>query len=593
MHGLAAFGLFEGRSSGPGQRIAGIRQQNGYENGTNCEKRHVRMSARVRTTVGSLVVVVAFCGLAASASPASAWQAANEGQSELDKATELHLSAQSLRDLEEVLALCERALRKGLDSDNQKLAHQLAASCLYQRGSSIAAAIVDRDRPSARWPQLREIALNDLEKAVEHNPDLTEGYELICKLVLLPGGDREQGLKAATELVRLLPQDKGRLAEAYLWRARFRESADQRLADLDAAAAADPDNVDIWKLRAAVLYENGDFEKAADAFRKLAEESPDNAALQLALAEALANMDDKYDEALQHIERAIELEPESNQAYLLRARLRAMKEQVAEAIGDLDKALEINRDDVTALLLRAELHLFQDDYSAAKADVDRALNERPGLVLAILLRSRINAAEKKFEQAIEDMRLLIDNDPTNADYKLQMAAYYTADERPRKAIKLLTELIEQDEDNWRALRSRGDALLSVGKHAEAIEDFDSALKLQPEDSGLLNNLAWVLATSPEDALRNGQRAIELAEKAAELTEFKEAHILSTLASGYAEVGDYDKAVEWARKAVEAGEGEIKDQLQKELDSYLAKKPWREKQEVKEKPDIPRGNLLET
>jgi hypothetical protein len=117
--------------------------------------------------------------------------------------------------------------------------------------------------------------------------------------------------------------------------------------------------------------------------------------------------------------------------------------------------------------------------------------------------------------------------------------------------------------------------------------------VQPEDSGILNNLAWVLATSPEDALRDGKRSIELATKAAEVTEFKEAHILSTLASGYAEVGEWEKAVEWAKKAVEAGEGEMKEQLQKELDSYLEKKPWREKQDVKEKPDIQRKNLLET
>jgi hypothetical protein len=78
-----------------------------------------------------------------------------------------------------------------------------------------------------------------------------------------------------------------------------------------------------------------------------------------------------------------------------------------------------------------------------------------------------------------------------------------------------------------------------------------------------------------------------------MTDYKEAHILSTLASGYAEIGDFETAIKWSTKAVELGEGEMKDQLQQELESYQQSKPWREKQDTKEKPDQPRRDLLET
>jgi len=122
------------------------------------------------------------------------------------------------------------------------------------------------------------------------------------------------------------------------------------------------------------------------------------------------------------------------------------------------------------------------------------------------------------------------------------------------------------------------------------------------DSGLLNNLAWVLATSTDDEVRDGERAIELATTAAELTDFKKAFILSTLASGYAEVGEFDKAKEWSRKALEANRAELEafkndetiedeadreamtkiqddqfESLKKELASYEMEKPWRERQ----------------
>ena len=48
----------------------------------------------------------------------------------------------------------------------------------------------------------------------------------------------------------------------------------------------------------------------------------------------------------------------------------------------------------------------------------------------------------------------------------------------------------------------------------------------------------MLATSPDAKLRNGRRAIELATRACELTKYKAAYILSTLAAAYAETGDF-------------------------------------------------------
>ena len=86
------------------------------------------------------------------------------------------------------------------------------------------------------------------------------------------------------------------------------------------------------------------------------------------------------------------------------------------------------------------------------------------------------------------------------------------------------------------------------------------------------------------------RAVELAKKAATATEEKQGHILSTLAAGSAEQCNFDEAVKWSTKAVELGEGEIKSQLEKELESYKAKKPWRELKESKEKPEPPSASL---
>lgn len=97
----------------------------------------------------------------------------------------------------------------------------------------------------------------------------------------------------------------------------------------------------------------------------------------------------------------------------------------------------------------------------------------------------------------------------------------------------------------------------------------------PKDPGLLNNFAWVLATSPEEKLRDGPRAVKLATESCEQTEYKQAHILSTLAAAYAETGNFDTALKWSAKAVEIGSQEHGEELKKELESYQARKPWRE------------------
>ena len=107
---------------------------------------------------------------------------------------------------------------------------------------------------------------------------------------------------------------------------------------------------------------------------------------------------------------------------------------------------------------------------------------------------------------------------------------------------------------------------------------------------MLNNFAWVLATSPEEKLRNGKRALELATRSAELTSYKQAHILSTLAAAYAELGDFDSARKWSQKSVEVGKEDLKDELRKELKSYQENRPWRERQQVKDEdaevPSLP-------
>ena len=117
----------------------------------------------------------------------------------------------------------------------------------------------------------------------------------------------------------------------------------------------------------------------------------------------------------------------------------------------------------------------------------------------------------------------------------------------------------------------GNALLKVGRVDEAIAHFQKALQINPIYPQALNNLAWALATSPQALQRNGNKAVELAQRANQLTGGESPLILHTLAAAYAEVGRFSDARRSAQKAIElaqaAGQNDLAEQFDGELKLY--------------------------
>jgi hypothetical protein len=74
------------------------------------------------------------------------------------------------------------------------------------------------------------------------------------------------------------------------------------------------------------------------------------------------------------------------------------------------------------------------------------------------------------------------------------------------------------------------------------------LKVPPDQVGILNNLAWLLATCPDAAFRNGPEAVRLATQACELTRYAQPLLIGTLAAAQAEAGDFQAAITAAERA---------------------------------------------
>ena len=92
-------------------------------------------------------------------------------------------------------------------------------------------------------------------------------------------------------------------------------------------------------------------------------------------------------------------------------------------------------------------------------------------------------------------------------------------------------------------------LLEQGSQREGFGELETTLRLDPDYAAAQNDLAWMLATAPEDGIRDGKRALKLALRADEAVSSSDPYLLDTLAAAYAETGDYTKALATARKAL--------------------------------------------
>jgi tetratricopeptide (TPR) repeat protein len=130
-------------------------------------------------------------------------------------------------------------------------------------------------------------------------------------------------------------------------------------------------------------------------------------------------------------------------------------------------------------------------------------------------------------------------------------------------------------DRAGACNDLGRVLLQAGQAAEGLQLWREAARLKPDEAGLLNNLAWQLATQADAALRNGREAVELAERACELSGHKEAGYLDTLAAAYAEAGRFGEAVKAAEAACELFPPAEAAEARTRLELYRQSKPYRQ------------------
>jgi protein O-mannosyl-transferase len=253
----------------------------------------------------------------------------------------------------------------------------------------------------------------------------------------------------------------------------------------------------------------------------------------------------QLDDAIAHYRTTLEMQPNFWDAdYNLGTALLG-KGQVDEAIFYCDKAIAMQPNDPDAQVALANALLQKRRIDDAIVHYQKAVAIRPDYFLARYGLGHALLEKGEFDAAIDNCRAALLIQPNNPDCHTVLAI----------------------------------ALDEKAQPAEAIQHYEKALAISPQSVSALNNLAWLLATCSNKSFRNGARAIQLARQAEQLSGGTNALVLRALAAGYAEAGQFGKAIESARTAMQLGRSQgddsLANQLQQDIALYELGLPYRE------------------
>ncbi len=202
----------------------------------------------------------------------------------------------------------------------------------------------------------------------------------------------------------------------------------------------------------------------------------------------------------------------------------------------------------------------------------RHVEAHAGLGEALGEQGRFDDAIAEFQTAVR----LRPNDPTtHNNFGMVLARQGQFD----AAIAEYDQALRFNPGDVRAHNNRLAALNARARRAEALAQWEESVRRQPDNASVLGRMAWVLATNPEASVRNGPRAVELAQRAADLDGGRHAIVLDTLAAAYAEAGRFNEAVQAAQQALALASAQKNaaqaDAIRARIKLYQAGSPYRE------------------
>jgi len=173
------------------------------------------------------------------------------------------------------------------------------------------------------------------------------------------------------------------------------------------------------------------------------------------------------------------------------------------------------------------------------------------------------------DEAISLLQAAVDLRPDNSPAHDNLAKALLQKGNVADALNHYRKLLDLQPDNIEVHNIVGTVLIQQGRIREGVEEWEKVLASQPDNGNALSNLAWVFATSPDDSLRDGAKAVQLASEAVRVSGYRIPILFRTLAAAYAETGEFSKAIQTAQQGIELANSQGNSGLATELQGNIA------------------------
>lgn len=185
----------------------------------------------------------------------------------------------------------------------------------------------------------------------------------------------------------------------------------------------------------------------------------------------------------------------------------------------------------------------------------------------------------KLDDAIANLRDALEIRGDNAKAHAILAIALMQNGNASEAFLHWQKSLQLEPGNVFARDNFGVALAQQRRTREAVAQWQESLKYDTDDEIAQNELAWVLATAPDPLLRDGARAVQLGERALQLSGHRKAEVFWVVAAAYAETGRFPVAIEVAKQglqlATEQKNSALADELRKDISLFESNAPLRD------------------
>lgn len=252
--------------------------------------------------------------------------------------------------------------------------------------------------------------------------------------------------------------------------------------------------------------------------------------------------------------------------FLSRGKLAFEAQRYADAVVEFRKAVAAKPDSVTARVNLGAALTQIGDLSGAVEQFEEAIRIEPGKANAHYNLAVLLARQNKHEQAIGHVRSALSIDSGDLSARYLLAQELMKLERLDEALVELSRVVEADPNNESALIEHMKLLYRKGKFKEALEAVEKGHALYPQKGRTIVMLAYLLAASPEFELRNGARAVELAQAVYKTTGALQHGVLVAMA--LAEAGRCSEAAHLQRGLIaDAAQTDLVVKLKADLKQY--------------------------